>query len=73
MTLPFSKPNAELFHHLPYIDMEHTTSPSYFLPKELLCILDRKQTQIKHKQADLRGSSKSGTSTEAANYILLEE
>jgi hypothetical protein len=39
----------------------------------LLCILDRKQTQIKHKQADLRGSPKPGTSTEAADCILMEE
>jgi hypothetical protein len=40
---------------------------------DLLCILDRKQTQIKHKQADLRGSPKPGTSTETADCILLEE
>ena len=39
----------------------------------MLCILDRKQTQIKHKQADLRGSPKPGTSTEAADCILMEE
>ncbi|KAI5555558.1 hypothetical protein BDE02_19G090000 [Populus trichocarpa] len=39
----------------------------------VLCILDRKQTQIKHKQADLHGSPKPGTSTEAADCILLEE
>jgi hypothetical protein len=39
----------------------------------LLCILDRKQTQIKHKQADLRGFPKPGTSTEATDCILLEE
>ena len=38
-----------------------------------MCILDRKQTQIKHKQTDLRGSPKPGTSTEAADCILLEE
>ena len=30
-------------------------------------------TNKKHKQADLRGSPKSGTSTEAADCILLEE
>jgi len=41
--------------------------------KDLLCILDRKQTQIKHKQADIRGSPKLGTSMEAADCILLEE
>ena len=40
---------------------------------EMLCILDRKQTQIKHKQTDLRGSPKPGTSTEAADCILMEE
>jgi hypothetical protein len=39
----------------------------------VLCILDRKQTQIKHKQADLRGSPKPGTPTEVADCILLEE
>jgi len=39
----------------------------------VLCILYRKQTQIKHKQADLRGSPKPGTSTEAADCILMEE
>jgi hypothetical protein len=39
----------------------------------MLCILDRKHTQIKHKQADLRGSPKPGTSTEATDCILLEE
>ena len=38
-----------------------------------MCILDRKQVQIKHKQADLRGSPKPGTSTETADCILLEE
>jgi hypothetical protein len=47
---------------------------SQLVPTDLLlCILDRKQTQIKHKQTDLRGSPKSGTSTEAADCILLEE
>jgi hypothetical protein len=35
VTLPFSKTNAQLFQHLPFIDMEHTPSPSYFLPNAL--------------------------------------
>ena len=39
----------------------------------VLSILNRKQTQIKHKQVDLCGSSKRGTSTETADCILLEE